>query len=351
MVAHVDLHPVIGAAQFAFHSHRPLVLSPDIVWLMIAQGFASHVNANAETLRPQLVKHSGKCKIKVERNDFVKGSPENPWTEVFDEFAGQIREHVGETTHELLLPTFSTTGVVERAAAQLAILEALAPFFEYEFHTMCGIPQIVLEGTADDWDRLAERTQNLGQFGLSWWTDSLAPILGEFCAAVRGQVNCRFWQSLYKRDDESGGPYVTGWITSFFPYLKHHQTGQPTIKNYNLSRYSASSSAPADATEPSTPQDLPWEIGGPMDRLPKSVLVEMALRRISLAKKETREFGGRCRVSDFPSGVSRVPLQWMYYGSTFPMEMLGGFVGISQEPESLRLRPEIGWAIRESTID
>jgi hypothetical protein len=29
------------------------------------------------------------------------------------------------------------------------------------------------------------------------------------------------------------------------------------------------------------------------------------------------------------------------------MELLGGFVGVTQEAETLRLRPEIGWGVRE----
>src|SRR5207253_7510188 len=140
---------------------RPLVLSPDILWLLVAQGFANHVNANAEELRPQLVKHSGKAVIAVRRDDFIKGSPENPWPEVFEEFSGQIRDHVGQATHELLQPAFSTTGVTERAAAQVVLLDAMQSYFSNEFHTLCGIPEIVLEGTAHDWGKLSERTRDL----------------------------------------------------------------------------------------------------------------------------------------------------------------------------------------------
>jgi Domain of unknown function (DUF4419) len=35
------------------------VLSPDAVWLTIAQGVAQHVRMNAEELRPRLVNHGG----------------------------------------------------------------------------------------------------------------------------------------------------------------------------------------------------------------------------------------------------------------------------------------------------
>jgi len=29
------------------------------------------------------------------------------------------------------------------------------------------------------------------------------------------------------------------------------------------------------------------------------------------------------------------------------MEFSGGFVGVAQDPRTLRLRPEIGWSVRE----
>jgi hypothetical protein len=160
----------------------------------------------------------------VRRDDFIKGSPDNPWPDVFDNFAMQIRQHVGGKTCDLLLPTFSTTGPIERAAAQAALLDSMQSYFEYEFNTLCGIPRILLQGTAADWQLLADRTRDLGRFGLKWWTASLSPVLEEFVAASRGNANPPFWRSIYKMDHGSGGPYVSGWITAFFPHFKDAKT-------------------------------------------------------------------------------------------------------------------------------
>eukprot|EP01050_Picozoa_sp_SAG11_P018076 SAG11_NODE_2680_length_3104_cov_1.455241_2_plen_105_part_00 len=35
------------AVHAAFYGHHPLVLSPDVIWLTIAQGLANHVDQNA----------------------------------------------------------------------------------------------------------------------------------------------------------------------------------------------------------------------------------------------------------------------------------------------------------------
>ena len=50
----------------------------------------------------------------------------------------------------------------------------------------------------------------------------------------------------------------------------------------------------------------------------------------------------------FPGGLSSAPFRWEHRGRPFDMEFLGGFVGGAQDPETLTLRPEIGWAVREA---
>src|SRR6516165_10769781 len=108
LVGRVAYHPFVAAVHRAFMDHRPLCLSPDAIWLLICQGVANHINANAEQLRARFVSHQGKKLIKVRRDDFVKGSPENPWAEVVDRLSEEVREHIG-SAYELFKPAFTTT--------------------------------------------------------------------------------------------------------------------------------------------------------------------------------------------------------------------------------------------------
>jgi hypothetical protein len=186
-------------------------------------------------------------------------------------------------------------------------------FFSYEFDTLCGIPQVVLEGAPADWEVLAERTRGIGQFGLGWWTEVLGPILDEFTAASRGQVNVRFWQSIYKLHSWSGGPYTNGWITAFFPYLKDGQTGRASHENGWLAQ------------------------GGE----------ELQALLFPEAMSDPDRFGRGPKTDAFPGGLSRAPFLWNYHWRRIKMEFLGGFVGVRQEADTLRLRPEIGWAVRK----
>jgi hypothetical protein len=310
LVADVLAHPVLVALHRAFTQHRPLCLSPDMIWLLLCQSVAHHVNRHAEELRSRLVRHQGTVRIVVRRDDFVKGSPENPWGEVIDSFSARIREHIGPS-HGLFVPRFSTTGPAERVTSEVVLLDAVKCYFRYVLQTLCGIPAVTLEGTAEDWQELAERAREFARFDLGWWLTPLEPILREFAAAARGQVRRPFWESVYKVGSYSGGSAVTGWIAAFFPYFKDGD-GAATVQN-------------------------PWLAEG-----------GKKLRLLLVGEWEQKRFDlGGPSPGDFPGGLARAPFVWEYPGNTFDMELLGGFVGVAQDPATLALRPEVGWAVRE----
>lgn len=61
----LNLHSLVNTVHQAFAEHRPLMITPDAIWMAIAQGFAQHINNNAERLRYQFVSHSSKRELKV----------------------------------------------------------------------------------------------------------------------------------------------------------------------------------------------------------------------------------------------------------------------------------------------
>src|SRR5262249_39961453 len=160
----------------------------------------------------RFVSHAGRHEIEIRRDDLVMGSASNAWPEVVDELTAGVRAHIGSAAHDLLGPTFTTPGPLERTAAPAVLPDAMQSYFTYRVCTMCGISQVVLEGSVADWSSLVQRTEALREFGLRWWTDALRPILAEFVAAAQGAARAEFWQSIYKHRSGSGGPYVSGWI-------------------------------------------------------------------------------------------------------------------------------------------
>jgi hypothetical protein len=307
LVAGILLHPFLAAVHLAFDQHYPLILSPDAVWLCLIQGLALHVNAHAKKLRHSFVQHEGKEKIIIRRDDFIKGSPDNPWSEVFDAFSTAIKNYIGDK-YELIVSDFSTTGAVERAVSEIVLMETVQQYFEYSVRTMCGIPEITLEGTVEDWKAIRQRAEKFAEFNLKWWVKPLIPILDQFVAAASGDVDRDFWQSFYKKGGGSGGPYTTGWINVLFPYIENGNTNAYTSRN---------------------PYVYSWSTA--MDDM-------------------HRWMGGGPETNSFPMGLSKVPFEWSFpnLNLTFDMEFLGGFVGISQDSQTLALRPEIGWAVLEA---
>ena len=129
----------------AYADHRPFVLSPDMIWLLISQGFARHINANQESMRNDLVDFSGKLSLIV-RADKKLEDPTFSWEEIFPQFTKQISEHVGNHLTELLTCNFSTTTSLEKVASEITIMEAVKPYFEFIIISIvCGIPKITLE--------------------------------------------------------------------------------------------------------------------------------------------------------------------------------------------------------------
>ncbi|WP_437312007.1 DUF4419 domain-containing protein [Sorangium sp. So ce388] len=310
-------HGLLAAVDTAFRLHYPLALTPDAVWLAIAQGFAAHVKANAERLRGKFVRHEGQAELRVRRDDFVKGSPENPWPEVFSSFSEQVAAHIGRQ-RDLVVCDFSTTGPCERAASEIVLLDAVSSYFKYSFETACGIPSITLEGTVEDYRRIRRRVQALSEYDLSWWTEALLPVVDRFIDAFDGRIDVAFWRSLFKLLDGSGGPFITGWINVFFPYLDIYGD---LARNRAIHKDLAFMHLEAGERE-----------GGSDD------LEEYF---DSLDRNSMKE-------GDAPSGLSAVSFTWDYYLQQLPMEFLGGFLGIAQDEGTLALRPAIGWAVREA---
>ena len=62
-------HPVLRGYEMAYKNHLPIIISPDIIWTLILQGFALHVQSNSEKLRTSFVDFDGKKKLEIQRED------------------------------------------------------------------------------------------------------------------------------------------------------------------------------------------------------------------------------------------------------------------------------------------
>lgn len=211
----------------AYANHQSVTLSPDMIWLLISQGFARYVNAHAEEVRSQLVSHEGKMDLVIQsENDLLSGQAD--WPKLVGGFASQIDKYTKGDIAKTIIADFTTTSPAEKVTSQITLMESVKSYFEYiVVYIACGIPNITLKGTPEDWQKVLDKTRRLEQYGIGEWTRSLEPILTEFIRTAEGKPNQKFWQGMVKKqpiDVLKGGACspdepteLDGWILKFFP--------------------------------------------------------------------------------------------------------------------------------------
>ena len=233
--AYYGENPFFKGMIEAFADHRPVVLSPDVIWFLICQGFAHYVNDNPEELRNLFVDHEGKVDLVVQSNkDLLKGNAD--FEAIVDSFYLQISSNTKGEIADIMAQKFSTTGVNEHIVSEIVLMETVKSYFNYiVIYLSCGIPSITLTGTPDDWQSILDRTRKLSAYGIDWWVKDLEPILMEFVNASKGKPNEEFWKSIVKKyrpgdvrglscGMDIGSTKFDGWFLKLLPYDKSGRT-------------------------------------------------------------------------------------------------------------------------------
>ena len=125
--------------------------------------------------------------------------------------------------------------------------------------------------------------------GLQDYVQNLLSVLDKISKTVDGEKDTTFWKSIYKFENGSAGPSVTGWITALFAYVSTRNG--PVLK-----------------------QGFDWEI------YPYTT-------------------------DQFPIHVSKVDFNWNYLDKNIPMCFISGVIGTEFRTQSLS--PKLGYAVVE----
>ena len=291
----------------AFDKHYSLVLSPDMIMLLISQGIATHINENAERLRDKLVDFEGQRTLKIVMNgDLLE--QEEAWDWIIPAFSDSIDKNMKARFSDLMVCDFSTTGMVERISSQITMMESVKKYFKYMIiGAGCGIPDITLLGTPDDWKNIRSRLSRLDDLELGWWRKELEPVLDEFVNASEGNVNRKFWRDMVNEYSPerrtkafcgSNGiipAEYNGWFTVFFPFCKNKYSNE-------------------------------------ISRTPKKVThntnVRPEIKKVDVLYVYIR-----------PDGREEI----------HNLELWAGFIGMEMDWENRTLKPSISWMMRESS--
>ena len=303
------MNSFLGTIHFAYAQHRPLVLSPDDIWLTICQGFGHHVAMNTEEFESRLLVDGHPDTIRVRNDSLVHESAED-WNDLIAGFDQAVLSYAkGEILTEIN-QNFSTTTPIVSAAYQVTVLDAVKSYFDFVGESGCGIPTITLLGTMDDWQKLYNDLDLFDAYGLEFWTAELRPVIKEFICAVKGKPNVEFWKSIYKEVTAYGSSTITGWVLKFFPYLEIDERQG----------------------------EIDWEN-------PNEILTKYELNPYIYGKQFLLS---TISSSSIPKGFVEVPFIWENHFTeelvgTHEMHLNAGFFGMKQN--GLALQPNIAWCI------
>lgn len=226
--------PVLSGLFSAHCNHYPVKIRPDDIWLLILQSFSCHVNENSEILRRYFVNFDGKKELIIPIECIEVGKKD---IELFiEEINKKMVEFLGEEILDNLTPNFTTTDNNSKLVCKISIMNTFKKYFLYSLlQISCGIPYIILEGTAEDYKKIISKAKNLSKYDFEWYIDRIIPIVQKMVQAKEGNIDYNFFKNIILKEDgvvkRSEGcsilsskykiVYINGWILKFFAYIKY----------------------------------------------------------------------------------------------------------------------------------
>ena len=209
----------------------PVSINPDILWMLIVQGFSRHIDQNAEKLRNKFVDFDGKKELTVDGDELtIEEITKEGWERTFKEFVEKIKENAGESMIKLITPSFSTTTPTIQVSSQIAIMSCFKNYFKFiRLWGGCGFPYINLEGTLNDYEELKRKVEKLMGYDIDDWIKELIIIIKKIVETKKGKIDIDFWKNMIINEEamEPRGSgeltkvnNINGWLLNFYPYYK-----------------------------------------------------------------------------------------------------------------------------------
>ena len=227
--------PVLNGFYTAHTNHYPIRIKPDDIWLLIMQAFSNHVNVNSEELRHLFVDFDGKKTLTV---NYPLSDISQVNRKVLEDFSEQIndqmKKYLGQDLLEILTPNFSTTNYDSTIVCKISIMGAFKKYFDYRMGLCgCGVPYIVLEGTAEDYKKIISKAEKLKKYKFDWYINRIIPDIQKMAEAKEGKIDVDFFKNFVQKKEviemvyglsgmeegEEKFDYVSGWLLHFFAYF------------------------------------------------------------------------------------------------------------------------------------
>ena len=227
--------PLLNGFYIAHTNHYPIRIKPDDIWLLIVQAFSNHVNANSEELRHYFVNFDGKKTLEIQYNlSSIKQVDKKILEDFSEKINEKMKEYLGEKLLDILTPNFSTTTNDTKIVGKISIMSAFKKYFEYEMKLCgCGIPYIILEGTAQDYKDIISKAKELSKYNFDWYINKIIPHIQKMVEAKEGNIDVNYFKNMIQKKEVTEQEYglsgrgkhqvkydfIKGWFLNFFAYL------------------------------------------------------------------------------------------------------------------------------------
>lgn len=205
---------LVGLLSFAYTNHLKVALTPNDFWIVVLSEISKKVNENPQTYRDLFTTSSNKEEILI-----PYGSNIIP-TDIFS----TILSSKVMFDSKVLFPDFSTNTDNTTQFLHSIFCDMSSSYYSYTMFC-CGIKEIKLLGTKEDWSKLFKHTEVLldlfSQYSpnLKTYKNDVLEIFSDILLTFeKNDKNYDFWLDIFtSKNIGSGGDLeVNGWIKNLF---------------------------------------------------------------------------------------------------------------------------------------
>jgi len=219
---------LVGGVLRAYNYHHNLILRPDDFWVAILTQLSFYVNARAEQLRDKFVDFQ-------EKKELIVYGGGTLLTADYDSLVDQLTQQIAanlkdDSIRSWVIPQFSTTKPGDQMVCGIVLMSIVQKYFSYKMSLLCGIPNITLLGTVEDYKILSQKVDRLLEFQIAGddsmkkWHTMLQFVCTNLIASKMDFPDKKFWQCICSYIGNGSGPrFLSGWISTFCVF---NETGQ-----------------------------------------------------------------------------------------------------------------------------
>jgi hypothetical protein len=204
----------LSCVSRSYSDHEKLQLAPHDIWYLVLSEIAIIIRKNVDACRPLFTRSQEKLDICV---------PVGDTSEIdLDIIVDRLRELI-PVDITVFIPELSTHTVQSRVAMYAALCDGVQAYYSYSNYC-CGIPEIRLTGTKEDWSKLVSCALDVRALFEKVSLDTgveymirVATILEKIEQSF-AVADVEFWRGIFtSKNVGSGGELlINGWIKDLY---------------------------------------------------------------------------------------------------------------------------------------